>query len=772
MHSPNERAPETFDYKLGPQGAADRARLALGNNVVRGLVELITNSDTAYDSIEDPGSPRRRIAIEYSSTERRLTVRDQAGGMSPDLARTKFTQGGDTSEAGGRGYFGVGAKDCAVFGSLVVETVDSSGAFTRIEIPKNYQGATISRPRAARKADYDRLFGRRQRSGTVATIHLASRAEGGPRLPRYNTIEEQLRGHFALRSLLDRNTVILIDRSKTAGDGYGGAQLRYGLAPWENPDARQQFNGELSVDGFPDAHPHLKLFDVGEGARSSQDRNDQFDGFVLVRSPAADHGYFLAGSEYHPHAARIAGELMDPYIQTLLDEFRNDGPTEHNDRPIIRQDRQPQNGGLDSNHPYYRALATAVRPHVEAALETVTKELQDAERAGISQELQKANLEAGAWLGNYLEEDSTGRPQLPDGFYFLPSSARLGLGATRWLTLYSVGKEPLADGTLTVSSDADGIVEIEEVSEEFSEPAVPSGGGSTRQRAKVLVQSRDALGSATLTASYEQLGREMEAAEADVHVVLDPPPEQEFRFEHSSYSIRPNAQKVIRVVVPFDLVGNDILERVQFRVEADEGSLVTVGPSVLPVSAAWEDFVREANILEFRIEARGGVGISGKLHVRFREHDAAADVRSQGTSIPVFDDDNDLSPPDSRAVVYGRGLCPGPSEHGGGPCLHFFLRHKDVERWLGDVHASSSGDLEWDLADTHGFRAMRADAIAEAAAQYRVLGLNRIREAATGEPVTPDEVLRLFWQEKKRALPQMQRIYIGGLPDPWESQPH
>ena len=67
---------------------------------------------------------------------------------------------------------------------------------------------------------------------------------------------------------------------------------------------------------------------------------------------------------------------------------------------------------------------------------------------------------------------------------------------------------------------------------------------------------------------------------------------------------------------------------------------------------------------------------------------------------------------------------------------------------------------------------MKADAIAEAAAQYRVLRLNQIREASTGEPVTADEVLRLLWQEKRWALPQMQRIYIDSLPTSWQSQPH
>ena len=490
---------ETFDYGLGPRGAADRARATLGDNIARGLVELITNSDTAYERRQEDFS-RRRIAIEYSSKERWIAVRDQAGGMSREIARQKFKQGGEASEPGGRGYFGVGAKDCAVFGKLIVETVDDSGTFTRIDIPRNYQGAQITHETAQRE-HYDRILKGRKRPGTVATIKLAARKEGGPNLPRFGRLEDQLAKHFALRHLLERNYVMLIDRSSRSPS----KRLHYWGAPWEAPTATLHYDGDLVVEGYPEARPHLKLFDVGEAVRA-QTRNDQFEGFILVRTPVADHGYFLAGLESHPHAARLAGEVTDPYIQTLLEDFLHAGPSKKNDRAVIRQDRHPQNGGLETDHPYYEAITRAIRPHVAAALEAINAQLQESERAGISTNLQQANLAAGSWLGNYLEEDAGGMPSLPDGFYFLPSSVRMGPGTVKRLTLYNIGSD-VCVGAPTVTSDDNDLVAINEVSN-FSDPVLPTGATSPRQRARIVVTAGHQIGSATLVAEYAQGDRE------------------------------------------------------------------------------------------------------------------------------------------------------------------------------------------------------------------------------------------------------------------------
>ena len=42
------QAVDTFDYGLNSQAARDRAQQFMGGKISRGIVELLTNSDTAY----------------------------------------------------------------------------------------------------------------------------------------------------------------------------------------------------------------------------------------------------------------------------------------------------------------------------------------------------------------------------------------------------------------------------------------------------------------------------------------------------------------------------------------------------------------------------------------------------------------------------------------------------------------------------------------------------------------------------------------------------
>ena len=753
---------ESFDYRLGPRAAADRAREVLGQDVAKGLVELITNSDTALELTN--AHPRRRITIEYSSRGGRwVAVRDEAGGMAPDTLREKFTEGGAASEPGQRGNFGVGAKDCAILGKLTVETVDETGAYSQVVIPGDYRnGRFESRP--ADQADFDRMFGGRAGAGTVARIDLAPRGEGGPRLPQIGNLGDRLSGHFALRNLLLRNSVLLIDRTDESSKPRR-RRLRSGSPVWDRPDAVEKYSGELEIDGNPDAHPHLRLYDVRDPI-DGQLSSDQFEGFIVVRTSVADHGFFLAGLEHHPHATRLAGELVDDHITALLDQFRESGPTGTNPTAIVRQDRRPQEGGLDSTHPYSAKLAAAVYPHVMRALEAIAEEVVSAERAGTSASLRAANLEAGSWLGAYLEEDGGGNRELPEGFYFLPPAARIGPGGRKRLTVYNVGGEPLTGGRLEVTSDEPDIVSIEDVSLDFTEPEFPNGSTQFRQRASVEVRAGDALGSVALTAEY--VGSDF-AADCEVHVVADPPPVADFAFEHVAYGLRPGQAKTVRAVVPFDLVGNDLDSSVAVRVDVGEGDLTLVGPAVVSVVGSRVDPILEAYLVSFAVEARSH-DARGTIHARFKDWTASAGVKVQAGHLPVFDDGSETQPPDSRAVVYGRGLCTYPPEHEGGPCLHVFFRHPDVERWLGEARETDDGDVQWELVDTHGFRAMKADAVAEAAAQYRVLSQSRVREATTGRPISADEVLQLYFAEKRHALPRMQQIYIRGLPEPWDSQ--
>ena len=139
---------QRFTYKIGAQGARDRARQFMGNEIARGIVELITNSDAAYTAQRVSQPKQRPIAVVVNAAARYIEVRDRTGGMSPEVVQDKFTEGGATSEAGQRGYFGLGAKDCAAFGSLIVKTINPVfpilGVFRLNGQPKR-DGSTIVR---------------------------------------------------------------------------------------------------------------------------------------------------------------------------------------------------------------------------------------------------------------------------------------------------------------------------------------------------------------------------------------------------------------------------------------------------------------------------------------------------------------------------------------------------------------------------------------------------------------------------------------------------
>ena len=149
-----------FHYHLGPQAARDRAAQFMSGDVHRGIVELLTNSDTAYSTMKEISRNRRpiEVRISRSSSHRWFEVRDKAGGMNSETLRDKFTQGGATSTAGERGYFGLGAKDCAVFGKMTVETVDQSGNLNKVELSRNYIDNKIYKSRKATPEDYARLL--------------------------------------------------------------------------------------------------------------------------------------------------------------------------------------------------------------------------------------------------------------------------------------------------------------------------------------------------------------------------------------------------------------------------------------------------------------------------------------------------------------------------------------------------------------------------------------------------------------------------------------
>ena len=70
-----------FDYGIGPQGAQDGAKLFMGGKIVRGIVELLTNSDAAYSRLgSDQQRKNRPISLTVNNVDRYFEIKDRADG--------------------------------------------------------------------------------------------------------------------------------------------------------------------------------------------------------------------------------------------------------------------------------------------------------------------------------------------------------------------------------------------------------------------------------------------------------------------------------------------------------------------------------------------------------------------------------------------------------------------------------------------------------------------------------------------------------------------
>lgn len=747
-----------FTYKIGAQGVRDRAKQFMGNDIIRGIVELITNSDAAYSASGEAKPGSRLITILYNSAERWFEIRDRAGGMTPGEVEDKFTEGGATSAEGQRGYFGLGAKDCAVFGSLNLTTIDRTGNLTtQVHIPSDFEQCSLDSRQASDK-DYEEMHGTmRRRAGTVVRISVDRHEQGGAHMPQFDNLIRSLRSHYALRSLLQRSSVKLrsVGRTKLSGN------VVYPGFPWENPGAECLHDGDIGIAGYPDSHPRLKLFKLPPNSLVGDPSSEAFEGFLLIGTKdIADYGFTLAGRETRDHAKRLVGYVDDSYIQTLLTEYRQYGSSGQNPRPVVSQERRPRNGGLDSDHPYTKALFAALAPVIDRALSALQSESREQERSGVSEGLQRANEEAGRQLSQILDAGGEGlapKP-LPEGFYFLPTSRALKRGSEHWesLSLYLILED---DDSSHAGAAVDAFLEDQELCDMADRTVTlrERSGTDRGQMASIRLKALDRIGRTTLTATTNG-----KSAQATISVEEAPPPPLLFQFERARYSVQPSRRRSVRVLIPEFLAKDDADADVTLSISDANGGVVIRGTSRRAFDEGGFDVSRLAYVVPFEIEGRQ-VGARASLTASFQNQKAVADLVVGGGTLQVLLDDRETSPPHQRAKVYDVGDPCSYSEHESELCLHVFARHPRVERYLGEPR-DSADSIFWDLNDSPGFRAMFAECLADAVTEFQMSNWKPDSVAVSDQ----GDVLSSFWEIKKKNLTATQNIYI--MDDMWRSQ--
>ena len=182
---------------------AQDAQQAMKGEIVRGLIELVTNADDAYVDVDLQRGRPGRILIEVEHRKNqpwRVVVRDRATGIKNLVDQiTKLGRRSSGFEKGKqkRGNLGRGAKDLAAFGPVTFHTIHD-GHFSELLLRSDGTWEELVPSRTATDSDRQ-VVGVPRGSGTMVEVVVDPQF----RCPRHETLVKDLSTHFALRDIMN-----------------------------------------------------------------------------------------------------------------------------------------------------------------------------------------------------------------------------------------------------------------------------------------------------------------------------------------------------------------------------------------------------------------------------------------------------------------------------------------------------------------------------------------------------------------------------------------
>jgi len=330
---------------------------AMGTKIERGLVELITNSNDSYDTLEESGPlPVGKIRIEIERKRRGnpsfVVVKDRSSGMSAEELNEKIGQvGARTSgyEKGKtrRGLFGRGAKDVAIFGNTHFESIKDE-AYSHFVITPSWKTWFEAINEKPTKEIRERL-GIPRGNGTAVTIE----AQNSYTIPHHEKLVDLLSRYYSLRGIMSnsKREVILVDVNTGKSD-----HLLYNY-----PEGNIVVDQDIDIPGYQDARVHILIRQ--HNTRFEENTLPLREG-ILVKSGSAIHECTYFQLESEPYCWRFSGAVTCEFIDKLVREYDeieegSDSPQhpENNAQLLIDPDRK----GLVDDHPFTQSLKKECR---------------------------------------------------------------------------------------------------------------------------------------------------------------------------------------------------------------------------------------------------------------------------------------------------------------------------------------------------------------------------------------------------------------------------
>jgi len=436
--------------------ALQQADQAIRKDVLRALVEVITNCNDSYSRLEHNGlTVSGEIMIEITRKHRNslIRVRDFAEGMT-DLRMDKVvgTYGEATSglkeDKHVRGMWGRGMKD-AIFGlgfgrvhSFKGANFFSCSLLLKKGIP-TFELDTPIRATVPLREKYDIPQG----NGTLVEI-VVSRAD--VKVPQYDNLRNYLQRHFELRPIMSNPSRRIILRD-IVGDG----KIRHEhVLSYRSPRGEKVLDEKLKIEDYP-ATVHLEVLRSNIQLSTRGEEGDYADGGLLVISKATVVSLTMLKFENDPYAAFFYGSMQCDYLHDLL----------KNDEPVLTATRD----GINWTHPFAKALKAVVEvqlaPLIEAerahAVHDEQTKLDKRLRQKLDHALHELNTIALTELSEPRDQESLnkGIELPPGGIGFYPQRVYVQTGQPVTLTLrVELAEKARAGATVNVLSNSPEII--------------------------------------------------------------------------------------------------------------------------------------------------------------------------------------------------------------------------------------------------------------------------------------------------------------------------
>jgi hypothetical protein len=472
--------------------ALQQADQAIRKDVLRALVEIITNCNDSYSRLEYAGQQvNGEIVIDVHRKHQNsvIRVRDHAEGMT-DLRMDKVvgTYGEATSglkeDKHVRGMWGRGLKD-SIFGLGYGHVYSFKGAnfyscslLIKNGIPTFKLNLPI-RANATLRQDYEMPEG----NGTILEI-IISRAD--VKVPQFDNLRNYLQRHFELRPIMSNPQRRIILRDIISA----GKIRQEHVLSYKSPKGEKVLDEEIAIEGYP-VTAQLEVFRSGIQLSTRSEEGDYADGGLLVVSKATIISLTMLKFENDPYAGYFYGSIQCDHLHDLM----------KNDEPVLTATRD----GINWSHPFAKALKLAVESKLEPLILAERKhavhdeqtKLDKRLRQKIDHALHELNSIALTELSDRKEGDSHKQIELPpSGIGFFPERVYVQTGQTLSLSLLVKLVESANVGaTVTVISNSPEVIVLTQQVVIQPHKHDPSIG-----QARIKVEGRQVGGEGTVTA--------------------------------------------------------------------------------------------------------------------------------------------------------------------------------------------------------------------------------------------------------------------------------